>query len=190
MQKPATIQSPSSEPLIKQGESALSPESAVTIDRPRSEDGALVHDLIAACPPLDGNSLYANLLQCTHFSGSCAIARRQGDAVGWVSGYIPPKEPETYFLWQVAVRACARGERLPRRLIADILVRPEQAGVRFLKTTITADNDASWRLFRSVAHWLQAPLEDAPLFDCDRHFHGRHASERLVTIGPFQPPES
>lgn len=155
---------------------------------PRGEDGAGVHDLIAACPPLDGNSLYANLLQCTHFAGTCALAKRDGEPVGWVSGYILPGDPQTYFLWQVAVHETARGEGLPKRLIADILARPDCRDVRFIQTTITPDNDASWGLFRSVARWLDAPLEDTVFFDRDRHFKGRHDSEVLVTIGPFEQP--
>lgn len=156
--------------------------------RPDAADAADVFDLIAACPPLDRNSLYANLLQCTHFADSCAIARRDGAAVGWVSGYVPPAEPDTYFLWQVAVHESARGRGVPRRLIAAILNRPICADVRSLKTTITPDNMASWALFRGVARWLGAPLDEQKFFDRDRHFRGRHDSEILVTIGPFARP--
>lgn len=158
------------------------------IGPPVTEDGAAVHDLIAACPPLDGNSLYANLLQCSHFADTCAIAQRNGEAVGWISGYRPPREPEVYFLWQVAVHEDARGEGLPKRLLADILARPALKGVRRLKTTITPGNQASWALFRSIARWLDAPMQDRVFFDRDAHFKGRHASERLVDIGPFEPP--
>ena len=34
--------------------------------------------LIAACPPLDRNSRYFNLIQCTHFADNCIIAERGG----------------------------------------------------------------------------------------------------------------
>lgn len=164
------------------------PRRAIAIAAPRAEDGADVHDLIAACPPLDGNSLYANLLQCTHFARTCALARRGGDAVGWISGYRLPERADTYFLWQVAVHESARGEKLAKRLLADIFARPSCDGVRFLETTITPDNDASWALFRSIARWLGAPLNDSVFFDRDVHFRGRHASEVLVRIGPFETP--
>ncbi len=163
-------------------------EDPLSIGAPRSTDGAPVHDLIAACPPLDGNSLYANLLQCTHFAETCAIARLDGEAVAWVSGYIPPQEPDVYFLWQVAVGEAARGRKLPKRLVADLLARPACRQVRYIKTTITPDNEASWGLFRSLARWLKADLRDEVFFDRDRHFMGRHDSEILVTIGPFEPP--
>ena len=159
--------------------------SEIRIGAPVAEDGADVHDLIAACPPLDTNSLYANLIQCSHFAGTCALARRAGKAVGWISGHIIPQEPETFFLWQVAVHEEGRGQRLAHRMLADIFVRQECHGVTSLKTTITQDNDASWGLFGSIARALDAELTEAEGFDETRHFRGRHASEVLVTIGPF-----
>ncbi|QYJ01449.1 diaminobutyrate acetyltransferase [Thalassovita mediterranea] len=161
---------------------------AVTIEAPKSEDGAAVHDLIAACPPLDTNSLYMNLIQTTHFANTCALAREDGEVIGWVSGHIPPEEPEVFFLWQVAIGEKARGKRIPKRLVADIFSRPSCKDVRYLKTTITPDNEASWGLFKSLARWLDAPLQESPFFDEDKHFKGRHDSEILVTIGPFGRP--
>jgi L-2,4-diaminobutyric acid acetyltransferase len=163
-------------------------KDVVTIEAPRSEDGAAVHDLIAACPPLDTNSLYMNLIQTTHFANTCALAREDGEVIGWVSGHIPPEEPDVFFLWQVAIGEKARGKRIPKRLVADIFSRPSCKDVRFLKTTITPDNEASWGLFKSIARWLDAPLQESPFFDEDKHFKGRHDSEILVTIGPFSRP--
>ncbi len=163
------------------------PPSAVKITAPVPEHGVAVHDLVAACPPLDRNSLYANLLQCSHFASTCAIALQGDEVVGWVSGYIPPASPNTWFLWQVAIAPAARGQGLAQRLIADILARPACGGVRFLETTITPDNEASWRLFRGVAKRLGAPMSHVTGFDRDRHFDGRHDTEMLVRIGPFAP---
>ena len=160
-------------------------EDELLIEQPLSVDGVNVHDLVAACPPLDTNSLYMNLIQTTHFAETCALARKDGEVVAWVSGHIPPQEPETYFLWQVAVGEKARGQRIAKRLVADIFSRPACKDVRYLKTTITRDNEASWGLFRSIARWLDAPLQESDFFDKDRHFKGRHDSEILVTIGPF-----
>jgi len=160
-------------------------DAGIVISPPQAEDGLAVHDLIAACPPLDTNSLYANLIQCSHFANTSALARRDGEAVGWVSGHIIPDEPTCYFLWQVAVHAHGRGQRLAHRMVADIFARPALSGVRHLKTTITRDNEASWGLFNSLARALDAELTEGEGFDRERHFGGRHASEILVTIGPF-----
>lgn len=152
---------------------------------PTREDGERVWKLIADCPPLDQNSLYCNLLQCTHFSDTCVLAEKEGEAVGWVSGYRPPNEPETLFVWQVAVHEKARGEGLARSMIEEILSRPALRGVERIKTTITPDNKASWALFHSLAKALKAPLVSEEWLLRDKHFGGRHETEHLVTIGPF-----
>ncbi len=168
------------------GDSCRHLVACITIPVP--EDGADVHDLIAACPPLDTNSLYMNLIQCSHFAQTCALARRDGEAIGWMSGHEMPGDPETFFLWQVAVHEKGRGQRLAHRMLAEILARPRAKPFRSLRTTITPDNAASWGLFRSIARALDAPLAPQDGFDRARHFRGRHDSERLVTIGPFRRP--
>lgn len=157
----------------------------VEIGAPSSTDGATVHALIAACPPLDTNSMYCNLLQCSHFAGTSAIARDAEGVLGFVSGYRPPAQPDVLFVWQVAIAPRGRGQRLAGRLIEDILGRPECRRVRFIETTITADNEASWALFRSIARRGNAELHHAPHFERDEHFLGSHATEHLVRIGPF-----
>lgn len=181
-----TITQNTAEPVPERSKAAaLAP---VRIAPPCAEDAAEVHALIAACPPLDTNSLYANLIQCTHFAQTCALARIDGRVMGWISGHPPPGRDDTFFLWQVAVHPDARGLGLARRMLADILTRSQQASVRQMETSITRENDASWGLFRGLARWLSAPLSDAPWFDRDRHLAGRHPSEFLVTIGPFRTP--
>lgn len=154
--------------------------------KPEPRDGARVWDLVAACPPLDRNSMYCNLVQCTHFSDTCILAERGGDALGWVSGYRPPAEPSTLFVWQVAVHADARGMGLARKMLVALLERPELSDVTCLKTTITPDNDASRALFRSVAEHTGAELREATGFDEEVHFRGRHDSEKLITISPIR----
>ena len=79
-----------------------------------------VWDLIAANPALDGNSLYANLLQCSHFAETCALAEQNGTLVGWMSGYRPPEQPDTLFVWQICVSEAARGQGLGKRLAVTI----------------------------------------------------------------------
>lgn len=153
---------------------------------PTADDGADVWDLVAACPPLDRNSMYCNLLQCTDFAETCILAERSGRALGWVSGYCPPNDESTLFIWQVAVHEDARGLGLAKAMILSLLDRPACRGVEYMKTTITPENQASWALFESVAGALQAEIERRAHFDAKTHFRGRHDTEHLVTIGPFQ----
>lgn len=158
----------------------------ISLRHPRAADGPALHALVAACPPLDANSRYCNLLHCTHFAAtSVAAERRDGELAGFISAYLPPQRPDTLFVWQVAVRADARGVGLGRRMLRHLLARPACAGVRYLDTTVTADNAASEAMFRGLAGDLDARVRRHRWFDRDRHFEGAHDSEYLLRIGPF-----
>jgi L-2,4-diaminobutyric acid acetyltransferase len=153
--------------------------------RPVAEDGPAITALIAACPPLDPNSAYCNLLQCSHFAGTSIVAERGGEIVGWISGYRPPADPSRLFVWQVAVSEAARGQALAGRMLDGLVERPEAEGVTHVITTVTRDNHASWAMFRKWASRRGAPLSERELFLQDRHFAGRHATEWQVEIGPL-----
>ena len=161
-------------------------EATLTFRKPRKADGAAVWDLIQSIDALDDNSMYCNLLQCSHFAGTCALAELNGKPVGWISGYLPPDKPDTLFVWQVAVHPDARGRGVAKRLIHELLRRPECRGVRHIHSTITPDNKASWALFRAIADDLDAPLVDDAHFESEAHFGGQHDTEHLVEIGPFE----
>ena len=154
----------------------------ITFRKPNREDGAAIWDLIASCHPLDENSMYCNLIQCDHFRDTCILAERDGQVLGWISGYRLPYDPETLFVWQVAVSDAARGEGLAKRMLGRLLDRDDCAGVSRLQTTITRDNDASWGLFKSFARAEDAQFDAQAHFTRDTHFRGYHATEHMVTI--------
>lgn len=158
--------------------------------RPTVTDGRSVHDLVAACPPLDSNSLYLNLLQCTHFAETCVVAELTAtkEMSGFVSGYLIPGDPSTLFIWQVAIAESARRRGLAHRMLIELLQRPACAQVRRLQTTITPSNTGSWALFRSLASSLDGAFDERVAFDRELHLDGVHESEILVTIGPFAQP--
>lgn len=164
---------------------ASSTESGISFRKPVAADGPAITALIAASPPLDGNSAYCNLLQCSHFADFCVIAQDGGEIVGWVSAYRPPSEPDSLFVWQIAVARKARGQKLAQRMMDALLERPAVRGVREMITTITADNRASWALFEGVARRLGAGLQKTEHFSRDVHFGGNHATEWLARIGPL-----
>ncbi len=160
----------------------------IVLTSPSLVDGLAVHQLVAKCPPLDPNSSYCNFLQCGHFAQTSVAARRGDQLVGFISGYLVPDRPDTLFIWQVAVSTEARGLGLASRMLLSILARPGCKDVRFLETTITDDNQASWSLFRALARRVSSPLTSDVWLDATAHFKGQHASEHLVRIGPFVPP--
>ena len=161
----------------------------ITLRSPQAEDGAQVYQLISQSPPLDQNSVYCNLLQCTHFQNTSVAAEQNNSLVGFISGYLVPSRPDTLFIWQVAVDERGRGLGLASRMLVEILNRPQCHEVAYLETTITASNQASWALFQRLADRLGAAIVSTTLFDCERHFQGQHDTETLVKIGPFTPAQ-
>ena len=81
----------------------------ITMRKPNPEDGSVVNNLVENCKPLDTNSMYCNNLQCSHFRDTAVLAEEQGETIGFISGYLLPEQPDTLFVWQVAVSPKARG---------------------------------------------------------------------------------
>lgn len=165
---------------------AVNPD--IRIRAPAPEDAVAVTDLVERCPPLDLNSTYCYLVQCSHFAETCAIAEADGVPVGFVSGHRLPQSPTTLFVWQVAVASEMRGRGLGRAMILDILSRSYAGDINEIHTTVTAENGASMHMFCSLARRLATTARRAPYFDEHAHFAGRHASELLINIGPFSAP--
>lgn len=161
---------------------ANGPTKLIRMRKPEATDGAAIWELVRACKPLDENSMYCNLIQCDHFADTCVVAEMGGEIVGWISGYVRPDTPDTYFVWQVAVAEAARGTGLGTRMLTHLINRDACDDVARLQTTITADNKGSWALFRRFAENQGGQLEDAPHFEREDHFDGAHATEHMVTI--------
>jgi L-2,4-diaminobutyric acid acetyltransferase len=174
---------PAPQPTSSSG--SIDPET--TFRSPVAEDAHAISALIASCPPLDANSLYCNLLQCTHFAATCIIAEREGKLEGWISAYRPPNDHQAIFVWQVAVHAGARGRGLGVAMLEALLARPAVADATRLITTVTPSNLASRRMFDSFARLHHAAVTARPHFDRERHFGGGHESEELIAIGPLTP---
>ncbi len=150
---------------------------------PCQDDGYAIHQLIAACPPLDLNSVYAYLLLSEHFSGTCVVAEREDSIDGFISAYRLPQKPNTLFVWQVAVHERARGCALGRRMLQYLL--EHALDLRFLETTVSPDNQASRRMFEAVAQHYSVPLQESEFFEESAFGAQEHPSEPLLRIGPI-----
>lgn len=159
--------------------------NTIELRTPTLSDGMEVFRLVERCPPLDANSSYCNFLQCGHFAQTSVAAEMNGELVGFISGYKKPEQPDTLFVWQVAVDERARGQGLASKMLLHILQRPNCQSVNHLETTITEDNKGSWALFERLAKTLTADLNSSIFLDKQKHFDGLHDSEALVRIGPF-----
>ena len=166
--------------------------SMTTFRKPVSTDGQPLNELVDHCPPLDTNSTYCNLLQCTHFADTSIAAIKvdadSGDEalVGFISGYIPPSRPNTLFVWQVAVDASCRGQGLALRMLMALIERcRSEKSIDYIETTITPGNTASEALFSRAYQRLNAPIEKTVLFSRKAHFADQHDDEMLWRGGPM-----
>ncbi|MGH8601070.1 MAG: diaminobutyrate acetyltransferase, partial [Burkholderiales bacterium] len=150
------------------------------------DDGAPIRRLIEECQPLDPNSTYAYLLLSHHFAGTCVLAERAGQLLGFISAYVEPRQPDTLFVWQVAVDAAARGQGLALSMLRELMLRDElRERIFFVEATVTPGNEPSRRLFDKLAQGLGAPYHESD-FIGDSLFAGEaHEEERLVRIGPI-----
>ncbi|WP_428511624.1 diaminobutyrate acetyltransferase [Roseovarius sp.] len=160
----------------------LAKETIPTLRCPEPTDGSEIWELVRECKPLDENSMYCNLIQCDHFADTCVLAEIEGQPVGWVSAYVMPSDPETLFVWQVAVSETARGMGLGSVMLKEALEREACEGVTRIQTTITSDNDASWALFRKFTDEFGTKLDAQAYYEKDEHFNGQSKTENLVTI--------
>ncbi|MGP6178414.1 diaminobutyrate acetyltransferase [Microbacterium sp. A196] len=139
---------------------------------------------------LDLNSSYAYVLYARDFASTCRIALVDEHPAGFVLGYRRPADPSCLFVWQVAVDARFRGLGLAGRMLDSLIHDSGETAVRTLQTTITDDNVASQRTFRSLANrWGNAPMTVTPLFETAHlSLEGPdadlHDPERLYEIGP------
>jgi L-2,4-diaminobutyric acid acetyltransferase len=160
----------------------------IVLRKPTVDDGAPLHALVHECRPLDENSVYCNLLQCTHFADTCIVAEKTGRLVGFVSGYRMPGHPHIYFLWQVGVAAAGRGHGLATRMIQAILSREDCRGITELNTTITPANGPSRRLFAALARAEGAEITEHEYFGAEHFGAARHEPECLFRIRPLRSP--
>ena len=170
-------------------EQAVSEPGAFRLREPERNDGAALHSLVRACPPLDLNSAYAYFLLADHFSGTLVVAENEEGLAGAVTAYILPDRPDTLFVWQIAVAPGARRAGLGGKMLRELLRRPSCSRVKFIETTISPSNMASKRLFISLAQWLGCGVETGLFLSGDDFPEVGHEEEFLYRIGPFGPPE-
>ncbi|GAB2792821.1 diaminobutyrate acetyltransferase [Halomonas shantousis] len=161
----------------------------VVIRQPTVNDSARLHDLVRRVPPLAENSVYCNLLHCTHFAETCAVAEKRDELVAFVTGYLHPKQPDTYFLWQIGVHEHGRGQRLALRMIQHILARPICRHVTTLEATVSATNATSRAMFEFVARAEAAEVERHRGYYPPEVFGAENTlAEDLLRIHPLSTP--
>jgi L-2,4-diaminobutyric acid acetyltransferase len=113
------------------------------------------------------------------------VAEFNGELAGAVTAYIPPSQPETLFIWQVAVAPTMQGQRLGSRMLDTLTERCARTqGFKNIETTISPSNIGSQKLFASYARRHHVAIKSRPYFTAVDFGGGRHEEEWLYQIGP------
>ncbi|CAM4346280.1 diaminobutyrate acetyltransferase [Paenibacillus tarimensis] len=162
-------------------------KDTVKIRRSTKKDGAAVYQLIKRAGTLDLNSAYCYLLLCDMFKDTCAVAEADNRLLGFVSAFRRPDQPNTLFIWQIAVDPDSRGLGLGKRLLKEVTARGGEE-IRYVEATVSPSNQASNRLFRTFAEAMETKLDVAAdgypstLFPPGM----THEDEPLLRVGPFR----
>lgn len=157
----------------------------LVLREPTVADGSAIWQLIERMGGLAQNSPYAYLLVGSHMAATSVVAEKDGQLVGFVSGYRVPTHQEVLFVWQVGVDPSMRGYALAKEMILDVLRREDLRDVRWLEATVGVDNAASQQLFNSIASHLDADIAVSPRFDRKLFPEGEGGDEELYRIGPI-----
>lgn len=159
--------------------------SHIDFRAPTVADGPALWRMAEDSATLDVNAPYAYLLWCRDFAATSLIAEADGRPAGFITGYRRPQRPDTLMVWQVAVDAAHRGAGIAGRLLDELVGGVLPGGVGYVETSITADNEASQRLFLGFARRWDAGVERGELFGAELFPH-THLAEELFRIGPLR----
>lgn len=160
-------------------------DELIILRAPTVADGADLWRLAEGTGVLDTNTPYAYLLWARDFAASSVIAEVEGEPAGFISGYLKPSDPQTLFIWQVAVNSDFRGRGLAKKMLFELVERTQAAR---LETTITADNAASIALFTALAREHGTEIASRSLFTTDlfpSETSETHADEDLYVVEPL-----
>lgn len=157
------------------------PGSDIEIGAPSLADGVRMWELAVASGVLDAKPRYAYALWCRDFARTSVVARRDGDVVGYVTGFLRPEMPSTLFVWQVCVSSAAQGAGVGGRMLDAVFAAAP--GADRMETTITPDNGSSIALFRAFAKRQGLTVDRSELFGHDV-LGDDHEPEFLYSIRP------
>lgn len=164
--------------------------SPIRYSKPHAADAGAMWTLTRDSDALDLNSPYFYLTVSQYFADTSIVAKVDhehagSDVVGFVAGLRPPASPDTLFVWQIGVAASHRRQGVAHDMLLALLDRLAGDGVRYLDATVTPSNEASQRMFRSLAARLGAPCEESELYPAALFPGEDHEQERRLHIGRF-----
>lgn len=153
---------------------------------PRKEDGLAVWTLSQKVKGLDVNTLYCYFILCEHFAETSVVCERNGELLGFLFGYNPPKSPGSLFVWQVGVDPEFRGCGLAGKMLSEVWNRESQLLTSQVQATVSPNNKASLALFCSFAKREHAEMKTKPFLSSRDFGPTDHEPEELIEIRSYR----
>ena len=153
--------------------------------KPTKEDGTAMWELVTKST-LDTNSSYKYILMSEYFQDTCVVVKEDNQVVGFITAFIPPKQTDTVFVWQVGVDASQRGKGIASRMLHYLLESEPCKHVRFVEATITPTNKASQSLFQKLARDFNTDISSSEFFTADIFPGDEHEEELKFIVGPIK----
>ncbi|WP_272506016.1 diaminobutyrate acetyltransferase [Natronobacillus azotifigens] len=151
---------------------------------PSSKDGAAMWKLVNRST-LDENSAYKYIMMSSYFSKTCVVAKHENQLVGFITGFVPPEQTDTIFVWQIGVDPDFQGQGIASKLLQALLDQQKSNQIRFVEATITPSNKASQTLFKKFARKHQTDCLIQPFFTEDLFPDNSFEEELKFRIGPI-----
>lgn len=163
-----------------------SKETTIRFRKPNANDGKEMFRIVRESKVLDVNSEYSYLMWAEYFQESSILAVDGEKIVGFITGFIPPNQQDTLFIWQVAVDEQYKGQGLATHLIEQLFERVgKQMKIEYIEATVTPSNIPSRRLFEGVAHKNKTKCIVSECFTEEQFSEAGHEAEFKFRIGPI-----
>jgi L-2,4-diaminobutyric acid acetyltransferase len=130
------------------------------------------------------NSRYTYYLLAQDFSDTCVVAEKDDKIIGFSSGYVPPRRPDTFFNWEIVVDTEHRGNGLQKRMLLHQLA---VAKATYLEATINPSNDFCRNNITDLATQLDTTYKKSVMFSEEDFGNDGHETEILYRVGPISP---
>ena len=158
------------------------PTPVLRFRAPQASDAAEISLLLKESGAPTHSELHRSLLQSDQFRETCGVVEIAGDIVGWISAYLPPFDPESLYVWQIAVSKKARGLGVAHRMLLDLMNRDICDGVRRLQISIRFDDPDGWEFIQRYADIRGASMAVQANYLRDVSASGLQPTEHLVTV--------
>lgn len=160
------------------------PSENIVFSKPTKKDGAAMWKLVTNST-LDTNSSYKYILMSEYFQDTCVVAKENNQVVGFITAFIPPKKPDTVFVWQVGVDSSQRGKGIASKMLHYLLESEQCKHVSYMEATITPTNKASQSLFQRLARDFNTEINSSEFFTEEIFPGDEHEEELKFVVGPI-----